>query len=111
MAGPVDWDKKLLAPLFGVFGEECEHRPRTGGAYSLTGIFDRAYVQQLIGEDGGTESNSTLPVVGVRDTELAVRPRQGDGFYIVRTGELFTINDVQPDSHGGTRLELNRVKS
>lgn len=36
MAGPVDWDKNLLSPLFGVFGEECEHRPRGGEAYRLT---------------------------------------------------------------------------
>lgn len=35
MAGPVDWDKNLLSPLFGVFGEECEHRPRGGEAYRL----------------------------------------------------------------------------
>lgn len=111
MAGPVDWDKKLLAPLFGVFGEECEHRPRGGEPYRLTGIFDRAYVQQVIVEDGGTESNSVFPGLGVRDAECRVKPEQGDIFLIVRTGDLYTVNDVQPDSHGGTRLELNRVKS
>ena len=110
MTGPVDWDKNLLSPLFGVFGEECEHRPRGGEAYRLTGIFDRAYTQQLVGEDGGTESNSTLPVLGVRDAECRVKPKQGDIFLIVRTGELYIVRDVQPDSHGGTRLELNRVK-
>lgn len=38
MTGPVDWDKNLLSPLFGVFGEECEHRPRGGEAYRLTGF-------------------------------------------------------------------------
>ncbi|HBC1012508.1 TPA: hypothetical protein IGZ65_004161 [Escherichia coli] len=111
MSGPVDWDRHLLAPLMGVFGEACEHRPRGGEPYRLTGIYDRAYAQQLYGDDGGTEVVSSFPVVGVRDAELKVTPVQGDLLFIVRTGELFTIRSVMPDSHGGTRLELNRVKT
>ncbi|EIM2940347.1 hypothetical protein K5Z62_004256 [Escherichia coli] len=111
MAGPVDWDGELLAPLMSVFGEVCEHHPRGGEAYTVTGIFDRAYSQQLTGEDGSAVSVSTFPVVGVRDAELMIPPRQGDIFRIIRTGETFIIRDIQPDSHGGTRLELNRVKT
>lgn len=111
MSGPVDWDGALLAPLMSVFGEACEHRPRGGEPYTLTGIFDRAYTQQIVGEDGSPASVSTFPVVGVRDAELEVAPRQGDIFYIIRTGETFTIRDIRPDSHGGTCLELNRVKT
>ncbi|HAY0218982.1 TPA: hypothetical protein U0V61_005049 [Escherichia coli] len=110
MGGPVDWDTNLLAPLFGVFGEACEYRSRRGGAYLITGIYDRAYTQQLTGEDGGMVSVSTFPVLGVRDADFVMPPAQGDSVMIIRTGELFTVRDVQPDSHGGTRLELNRVK-
>lgn len=109
--GPVDWDKKLLAPLQGVFGEAVEYRPRRGAPFSITGIFDRAYTVDVEPiDDNGPTVNTTRPVLGVRDSAFPFPPEQGDMLYIPRVRTLFKVADVQPDSHGGSRLELNKVR-
>lgn len=109
--GPVDWDKKLLAPLQGVFGEPVEYRPRQGTPFSITGIFDRAYTVDVEPiDDNGPTVNTTRPVLGVRDSAFPSPPAQGDMLYIPRVRTLFKVADVQPDSHGGSRLELNKVR-
>lgn len=109
--GPVDWDTKLLAPLQGVFGEPVEYRPRHGAAFAITGIFDRAYTVDVDPiDDNGPTVNTTRPVLGVRDSAFESPPVQGDMLYIPRVRTLFKVADVQPDSHGGSRLELNKVK-
>lgn len=111
--GPVDWDKNLLAPLQGVFGESVEYRPRHGAPFDITGIFDRAYTVDVEPvDDNGPTVNTTRPVLGVRDSAFFLHqpPEQGDMLYIPRVKTLFKVADVQPDSHGGSRLELNKVK-
>lgn len=109
--GPVDWDKKLLAPLQRVFGEPVEYRPRNGTPFMVSGIFDRAYTADVEPiDDNGPAVNTTRPVLGIRDSAFVSPPEQGDMLYIPRVKTLFKVSDVQPDSHGGTRLELNKVK-
>jgi len=54
-------------------------------------------------------------VLGVRDSEFRTRPKQGDRVFVgivggVPVNTLFAVSDVQPDSHGGTKLILNKVK-
>lgn len=106
---PVDWDTHLLAPLHGIFGERVNYRPRSGDAYDIVGIFDRAYAQDVKTFEGDIAINTTQPVLGVRDTQFKSPPKQHDRLFV--RGRLYVVNDVQPDSHGGTRLELNEVKS
>lgn len=109
---PVDWDRHLLKPLQGVFGEAANWRPRNGDSYDISGIFDRAYTQAvdpLDGDDPGI--NTTSPVLGVRDAAFRTPPVRGDRLFLYREQCLYVVSDVQPDSHGGTKLILNRVKS
>ncbi|WP_256852749.1 hypothetical protein [Pantoea sp. Fr+CA_20] len=114
----VNWDQHLLAPLHGIFGDAVEFRPNKGRGqpYTINGIFDRAYTQDVQPMDAGDPSiNTTKPVLGVRDAEFRSPPRQGDQLYIAVAGgrtvnQLFVIADVQPDSHGGTKLVLNEVR-
>ncbi|HHL0959919.1 TPA: hypothetical protein ACQVH3_004693 [Serratia marcescens] len=113
MVGPIDWDKKLLQPLHGVFGEPVEYRPDNGRGtpFMVSGVFDRAYTREIEPlDDDGPTLNTTRPVLGVRDSQFPAPPQQGDKLYVLRVKTLFVVADVQPDSHGGTRLELNRVK-
>ncbi len=111
----IDWDLNLLAPLQGVFGDTVNYRPVGGTPYDVSGIFDRAYTQAVDPLDGGAGINTTAPVVGVRDAEFLSPPKQKDLVYIGTVGKrvvntLFVIRNVQPDSHGGTLLALNRVE-
>lgn len=113
----VNWDKHLLAPLHHVFGDEHEYRPKNGTPFTVNGVFDRGYVQVLENLDGESEINTTNPVLGIRDEEFYMHPKpvQGDRVFIqivggVAINQLFNVKDVQPDSHGGTKLVLTVVK-
>ena len=108
----IDWDQNLLAPLQEVFGEPVNYRPAGSAAYDITGIFDRAYTQEVEPlDDGDPTINTTHPVLCVQDSAFVKPPLQGDRLYIPRVAQLFVVKDVQPDSHGGTKLILNRVKT
>lgn len=109
---PIDWDINLLQPLQNVFGETVNYRPASGEAYDITGIFDRAYTRDVDPMDPGDPTvNTTRPVIGVRDVSFITQPKKGDRVYVYSVETLFVVSDVQPDSHGGMRLELNRVGS
>ncbi|MCT8345611.1 hypothetical protein LG003_22970, partial [Photorhabdus kleinii] len=106
----------LLAPLHDVFGDPVEYRPASGAHYTISGIFDRAYTQEVESLDDGSTINTTSPVLGVRDIEFQAPPKKGDRVLVgvvggVPVNTLFAVADIQPDSHGGTKLILNRVKS
>ena len=109
----VNWDRRLLTPLEKVFAEPVNWRPRDGSdPYDIKGIFDRAYTQDVAPPDDGDPTiNTTSPVLGVRDAVFRVPPVQGDRLFLYRENRVYVVSDVQPDSHGGTKLILNRVKS
>ncbi|MDE1476233.1 hypothetical protein KKJ09_18510 [Xenorhabdus bovienii] len=107
---PIDWDKHLLAPLHEQFGERVNWRPLSGKPYDIMGVFDRAYAQQMETLDGDSSINTTKPILGVRDAVFNVSPQQSDRVFVYSVNTEFTVSDVQPDSHGGTHLLLNRVK-
>ncbi|MBK5075093.1 hypothetical protein I2492_18845 [Budviciaceae bacterium CWB-B4] len=112
----VNWVQHLLKPLHGVFGDPVDFRPAGGAAYTISGIFDRAYTQDVDPMEDGSTINTTSPVLGVLDSDFLLPPKKGDRVFIgLVSGEqvntLFTISDIQPDSHGGSKLILNRVKS
>lgn len=108
----INWDQELLAPLQQVFGEPVNYRPAGAAAYDITGIFDRAYTQDVEPLDSDDPTiNTTNPVLGVQDSAFRKPPKQGDRLYIPSVAEVFIVKDVQPDSHGGRKLVLNRVKT
>lgn len=111
----INWDQHLLSPLHGVFGDLVDFRPAGGAAYTVSGIFDRAYTQEVEPLDDGSTLNTTSPVLGVLDSQFSVPPKKGDRVFIGIVGgqtvnTLFAIADIHPDSHGGSKLILNRVK-
>ncbi|WP_289992131.1 head-tail joining protein [Photorhabdus laumondii] len=112
----INWDQHLLEPLHNVFGDMVEYRPSGGKPYFINGIFDRAYTQTVESLDDTSTINTTSPVLGVRDVEFQAQPKKGDRVFVgivggVPVNTLFAVADTQPDSHGGTKLILNRVKS
>lgn len=112
----IDWGRELLAPLQQVFGEPVNYRPLSGSAFDITGIFDRPYTQEVEPLDPDDPPiNTTHAVLGVRDGEFLEKgralPVQGDRLYVASAATVFVVADVQPDSHGGRKLVLNRTKS
>lgn len=107
----IDWDKHLLSPLHHVFAEKANWRPKKGAHYDIDGIFDRAYAQHVESLDGESGINTTRPILGVRDAIFKKQPVRGDKVFIYSVNALFVVADVQPDSHGGTHLILNKVAS
>ena len=107
----IDWDSNLLDPIHEEFGEPANFRPKGGAPYDITGIFDRAHVRDIVTLEGDIAITDTKPVLGVRDVCFKSPPKQYDMVYIPRIKTLFVVMEVQPDSHGGTRLVLNEVKS
>ncbi|ELN0130423.1 hypothetical protein RY607_001043 [Raoultella planticola] len=116
----VDWDLHLLSPLHDVFGDEHEYRPKSGTApFMINGIFDRGYAQAAENLDGDSVINTSSPMLGVRDAEFRKlgkpQPEVSDRVFIKTVGghvinQLFAVSNVEPDSHGGSRLVLNVVK-
>ncbi|MGO4379739.1 head-tail joining protein [Pseudoduganella sp. RAF53_2] len=104
----IDWDKMVLAPTVGVFGEEVIYMPAEGEAYPITGVYDEGNRDLHLG--GGTGFNSSNPIVGVRVAEMKAYPLQGDLLRITRTGDLFEVKDINDDGKGGLTLSLNEAE-
>jgi hypothetical protein len=101
----IDWDKAVVGPLTGVFGEPVRYLPATTAPFSITGIYDEAYVE--VDPASGMGVTSAKPVLGVQLSQFPVPPEQGDRLVIIRTGEPFYVKEVRPDSHGAAKLMLN----
>lgn len=115
----INWDNHLLGPLHNVFGDQHEYRPAGGTSFLINGIFDRGYAQATENLDGDSVMNTTSPTLGIRDAEFLsagrAMPRQSDRVFIKDVGgvpvnQLFVVANVEPDSHGGSKLVLNVVK-
>jgi hypothetical protein len=115
----IDWDGLVLAPMMdaGVFGEDVQptYMPAAGGAFPLDGIFDDAYHSVAELGDGFGDSQTTKPVLGVRQAQFPIDPStgqplvpiSGDKVFIASVSKTYIVNTVHPDSHGGFKLELN----
>ena len=101
----IDWDKNVIGPTVGVFGEPVSYAPKVGAVFALNGIFDEAY--QEVDLSGGTAVMSVTPVLGVRTADCLQPPKQGDHLTILRTGATYVVKKPEPDSHGSTLLKLN----
>lgn len=78
------------------------------------------YAQVAENLDGDSEINTSSPMLGVRDAEFRQlgkpQPAVSDRVFIKTVGgqiinQLFVVSNVEPDSHGGSRLVLNVAKT
>lgn len=113
----VDWDLHVLQPLLKQFGEDVQptYMPAIGAPYAIDGVFDRAFKQVVIHDDGPA-MNTVAPVLGVRIAQFAAFPLQGDRLLIPAkpavgrlTNVTYVINNVEPDGLGWLFLRLNKV--
>lgn len=101
----IDWDKVLLAPVVGVFGEPVRYIPRLGSPFDVVLVYDEA--NKDLDLAGGTGVNTSNPLASGQLSSFPTTPVQGDTLTIVRTGESFKVKDVETDGHGAVKLMLN----
>jgi hypothetical protein len=99
---PFPFDQVVLGPSLAVFGESVTYTPTGGQAVTLTGIFDAAY--QVVEFQEGAPVSTVMPVLGVRLSDFAAAPLQGDA--VVIRGASYAVKDVEPDGKGGAKLKL-----
>lgn len=114
----VDWDREVLAPAMGVFGEGLEGDEASLPLYTAPGgqafrlqdaVFDREYADVSIDDASGNEVTTRKPMLGVRLSRFAdvgLQPEQGGRVDIPSVGEAFLVRDVRPDGHGHAKLML-----
>jgi hypothetical protein len=86
------------------FGEDCIHRPLSGGTETFTGIFDAETVQ--IDSITGMAVLSPQPRLGVKLSDFTSEPKQGD---IVTLRECnWQVVSVQKDGNGGAVLSIHK---
>jgi hypothetical protein len=106
----IDFDAHVLAPNFAQFGEPATYLPAAGGEpFAIDVIFDRAYTKDMLMDDGKIGFTTVSPTAGIRYAQFATDPKQNDRVYVPRLDLTFLVRNVMPDSHGGGRLQLNRV--
>ena len=104
----IDFDTLVVGPCMAVFGEPVLYQPLSGTPFTITGVFDEAYLEQAP-YDALTPGNisGTRPMLGVQVSQFPQPPLQDDVLTIVRTGVTYWVNEVRADSHGAARLLLS----
>lgn len=103
----IDW-AGLTAPCTQLLGEPVIYSPAAGGSFTIRGVFDEAFKEVQLDNDGAPMT-SVSPILGMQPGDLPAPPLKGDHLTLVRTGDLFRVKEVRPDSHGGAILLLNEV--
>lgn len=114
---PFDFDAHLHDPVMDVWGRAVSYNPiksQSGtAAFVVNGVFERHH-EIVMDEMARSELNSaghstTAPVLSVRLSDFAAKPRQGDKVTI--DAETFAVWDVQPDGQGWADLVLREVSA
>jgi hypothetical protein len=100
----------LLGACNDAFGEPVTYIPATGSPFAITGIFDQAYREVSLIEDA-VPITTEQPVLGVRLSEFAAAPLQGDKLSIASVNATYIVREVRLDGHGHAKLMLNFVSA
>ena len=106
---PIDFSALVLAPAMVSFGQTVSYVPARGASFSFNGVFDEAYTELVVID--GEAVTVKMPVLGVRLSDMAQYPVQGDALstfsLVSQTTNKYIVREVRPDSHGGAKLMLN----
>lgn len=104
----VNWDALVIGPTIGVFGESITYTPLYRSPITITGVFDDAYHQLVMLEDGSMGATEVSAVLGVQLSQFSITPAQNDQVLVQRTGSQFLVREVRVDSHGWAKFLLTR---
>ncbi len=105
----INWSAIVLGPLMGVIGEAATYRPYAGGSYAITGVFDDAYLKEVMFEDASQGVTEVSAVLGVQLSQFPAAPVQNDQLSVASNGSTYVVREVRPDSRGGAKLMLSKV--
>lgn len=112
----IDWEAEVGAPTTAEFGGPAIYMPADGSPpFDVVGVFDDAYREVVI-IDSLSYTSDAQPVIGITDSQFAIRgrvPAQNDKIEIrdplsKHFGQTFIVKEPRPDSHGITKLMLNK---
>lgn len=107
----VNWDSQVIGPLMGIFGEPVTYKPAAGGAFVVNGVFDDAYLKEVMFEDASTGTTEVSAVLGIQLSQFPTVPVQNDQLSVARVATTYVVREARPDSHGGMKLLLSKVSS
>lgn len=105
----IDWDSLVVGPTTRAFGEPITYTPLYGRPIAIMGVFDDAYLAQVMFEDGSAGVTEVSAALGVQLSQFTVTPAQNGQVFVPRTGSTFVVREVRTDSHGSAKLLLSRV--
>ncbi len=100
----IDFDKLVVGPCMGTFGEPVLFQPKNGQPVSITAIFQE---RQLVTRfSGGDEVQDEKTILGVQASQFPnATPEQGD-ILIIRN-RLWQVRDALADGVGHIDLEIS----
>lgn len=107
----INWDSLVIGPLQQVFGESVTYRPYARQPYQITGIFDDAYLKEVMFEDASQGVTEVSAVLGVQLSQFVIPPVQSDQLSVASVNSTYVVREVRPDSRGGAKLLLSKVSS
>jgi hypothetical protein len=117
----IDWSALVIGPTVDIFGESVLYSPVIGRPFSITGVFDEAYLELTPLGRGGPDTETfgigspgsitaEMPVLGVQLSQFRVPPEQDDLLEVTSgrfKGGRYVVKEVRTDGHGGAKLLLN----
>ena len=103
----INWDQLVIGPTIGVSGEPVTYTPYLGKPFTITGVFDDAYLAKVMFEDGTSGVTELSAVLGVQLSQFPSPPAQNDTLVVQRTGSLFIVREMQTDSHGWATIVIH----
>ncbi len=116
----VDFDTLVNGPCLDVFGDEVVFTAKGQLPVTVTGVFDRAFLQQQPFGGGAQEGQRTgaggnvsaaRPVLGVQLRQFPFgSPAKGDAIVLPKLlpGQAFTVQETRPDGKGWAMLLLTK---
>lgn len=98
----------MVSPCTKVFGGKSLFTPAVGAPYEVTVVFDSAYLELSVDENG-IEVSTTHPVAGGHTSQFVNPPKQGDTITIGENGKTYRVKEPRPDHKGHVLLILNYV--
>lgn len=106
---PIDWNSVVIGPLHGVFAEPVTYMPLAGGSFSITGVFDDAYLKEVMFEDASSGVTEVSAVLGVQLSQFQANPAQNDQLIVISIGARYIVRQPRFDSRGAAKLLLTRT--
>lgn len=97
-----DLTNGVMNAAVSAFGETVVYTPSGGSPFSISGIFKSQYLE--VDFSTGEEILSETPNLGVKNSDFASPPAQGDTLVVNDT--TYTVHTVHKDGEAGSTILL-----